>query len=102
MEGFIQNNYYSKSYFNYLSKLVDQHNNIYHRSIRKTYIDDDYSALTKKAKLSHKTSKFKVDDRVRITKYKNIFSAGCIGNCSIEIFVILCWKLIHGHVKLNI
>ena len=31
-------------------------------------IDTDYSALTEKIESSHKASKFKVRDRVRITK----------------------------------
>ena len=35
-----------------------------------------------------KLVKFEVGDRVRITKYKNIFSKGCTINWSREIFVI--------------
>ena len=35
-----------------------------------------------------KLVKFKVSDRVRITKHKNIFSKGYTENCSREIFVI--------------
>ena len=38
--------------------------------------------------MSHKTHKFKVGDRVRITKYKNIFSKGYTENWTKEIFVI--------------
>ena len=34
------------------------------------------SVLTEKSKSSIKVSKFKVNDRVRITKYNNIFSKG--------------------------
>ena len=37
---------------------------------------------------NHKVSKFKSNDRVRITKYKNIFGKGDIESCSREIFVI--------------
>ena len=40
--------------------------------------DYDYSGFTK----------FKVDDRVKLTKYKNIFSKGYTENWSKEIFVI--------------
>ena len=35
-----------------------------------------------------KALKFKVNDRVRITKYKNIFSKGYTENWSREIFII--------------
>ena len=35
-----------------------------------------------------KTPQFKVDDRVKITKYKNIFSKDYTENWSREIFVI--------------
>ena len=35
-----------------------------------------------------KAPKFKVNDRVRITKYNNIFSKGYTENCSKEIFII--------------
>ena len=35
-----------------------------------------------------KTSKFKVIDRVRITKYKNIFTKGYTENWSTEIFIV--------------
>ena len=58
----------------YLKKLVDQYNNTYHHSINKKPINADYSALTEKIKTNLKAPKFKVNDRVRITKYKNIFS----------------------------
>ena len=59
----------SKSYLSYLNKLVDEYNNTYHCSIGKKPIDADYSALTES---SQKAPKFKVCDRVRIAKYKNI------------------------------
>ena len=45
-------------------------------SINKKPINADYSALTKKIETNPKVSKFKVNDKVRITKCKNIFSKG--------------------------
>ena len=77
----------SKSYLAYLNKSVDQYHNIYH-SINKKPINADYSVLTEKIKMNSKTYKFKVNDRVRITKYKNIFNKGCTENWSREIFII--------------
>lgn len=41
----------------------------------------------KKLKSNHKALKFKVSDRVRITKYKNIFNKGYTEYWSREIFV---------------
>ena len=49
------------------------HNNTYHHCINKKPLNADYSALTKKIETNPKASKFKVNYRVRITKYKNIF-----------------------------
>ena len=62
-----------KSYLSYLNKLVDKYNDTYDHSISKKPFDADYSALTEKIETNHKAPKFKVNDRVRITKYKNIF-----------------------------
>ena len=71
-----------------MNKLVDQYNNTYHHSIDKKPIRADYSALTEKIAANPKAPKFKVNDRVRITKYKNICSKGYTKNWSREIFVI--------------
>ena len=77
----------SKSYLPYLNKLVDQCNNTYHHSTGKKPINADYSALTEKIETNPKAPKFK--DRVRITKYKNIFSSkGYSQNWSREMFII--------------
>ena len=47
----------------------------------------DFYALTKQIESNHQDPKFKVDDRVRITKCKNIFSKVYTENLSREIFV---------------
>ena len=65
---------FSKSYLPYLNKLVNEHNNTYHHSIDKKPINADYSSLTEIIVSNPRGSKFKVNDRVRITKYKKIFS----------------------------
>ena len=64
----------SKSYLSYLNKLINQCDNTYHHSINKKPINTDYSALTEKVETNPKAPKFKVNDRVRITKYQNTFS----------------------------
>ena len=70
----------SKYYLSYLNKLVDQYNNTYHNSIGKEPINVDYSHLTENIETNTKAPKFKVNDRVRITKYKNTFSKGYTKN----------------------
>ena len=63
-----------KSYLSYLSKSADHYNNTYHHFINKKPINADYSAFTQKIMTNPKAPKLKVNDRVRITKYSNIFS----------------------------
>ena len=58
-----------------LNKLVDQYNNTTcHYSIIKKRINVDYSISTENIESNSKTPKVKVNDKVGITKYKNIFS----------------------------
>ena len=78
----------SKFYLPYLNKLLDQYNNNYHRSVNKKPINAVYSALTENIESNLKATKFKVNDRVRITTYKNIFIKGYTKNWSREIFII--------------
>ena len=70
-----------------MNKLVDQYNNTYHHSINKKPINADYSALTEKIETNPKGPKLKVNSKVRITEYKNIFSKGYTENWSREIFI---------------
>ena len=102
LKGKIYLKSHSKYYLNYLDKLVDNdYNNTYHVSISKKSVDADYSALTEEIKLSNKTPKFEVVDRIRITKYRNIFMKRYIKKEK-YLWLILCWKIIHGHIKSNI
>ena len=71
-----------------MKNLVDQYNNTYYHSINKKLINADYSALAEKIETNHKAPKFKVNDRVRITMYKNIFNKGHDKKWSREIFTI--------------
>ena len=68
----------SKPYLPYLNKLVGQYNNTYLLSINKKPIDADYSTL--KIETNPTVPKFKVNDRVRVTKHKNTFSKGYTKN----------------------
>ena len=72
-----------------MNKIVNQCNNTYHHFINKKPMNADYSTLTEKIETNSKAPKFKVNDRVRITKYKNIFSKDYTENWSRETLSIL-------------
>ena len=58
----------SKYYLSYLNKLVDQQNKTYHYALNKKYMKAYYSALIEKNKSNPKSSKFQINQRVRITR----------------------------------
>ena len=72
----------------WLFRQVSKSNNNYHCSISKKTIEAHYSTLTEEFEPNPKAPKFKVGDRVRSTKYKNILSKGYIKYWSKELFVI--------------
>ena len=59
----------STCYLPYLNKLVNEYNNTYHHSIHE---NADYSTSTENIKAKPQSPKFNVNDRVRISYYKNI------------------------------
>ena len=64
-------------YIDKLDDILDEYNNTYHRTIKIKPIDvtdNTYVDFTKE--VNDKDPKFKVGDRVRISKYKNIFAKG--------------------------
>ena len=76
-------------YINKLDDIVDEYNNTYHTTIKMKPIDvKDNTYINISKEINNKDPKFKVGDRVRISKYKNIFAKGYIPNCSEEVFVI--------------
>ena len=71
-----------------MNKLVDQYNNNNcHQYIDKKPINADYSVLIKNFETNLKARKIKVNDRVTINKYENIFNKGYTKNWSTEIFI---------------
>ena len=76
-------------YFDVLDDIVDEYNNIYHRTIKMKPIDvknDSFAEYNEES--NEKDPKFKVVDHVRISKYKNIFAKAYAPNWSEEIFVV--------------
>ena len=61
-------------YIDKLDDIVRKYNNTYHTSIKMKPVDvKDNTYIDFKKESNDKNPKFKVGDRVRISKYKNIF-----------------------------
>ena len=76
-------------YIDKLDDIVNEYNNTYHTTIKMKPIDvKDNTCINTDKKIKNKDPKFKVDDRVRISKYKKSFVKGYTPNWSEEIFVI--------------
>ena len=76
-------------YFNVLDDIVDEYNDTYHKTIKMKPIDvknDSFAEFNEES--NEKDPKFKIDDHVRISKYKNNFAKGYAPNWSEEIFII--------------
>ena len=75
-------------YFDELYDIVDKYNT-YHSTIKMKPINiksNSYAEYNIDSNV--KDTKFKIDDHVRISKYKNIFAKGYPPNWSEEVFVI--------------
>ena len=76
-------------YIDKLDDIVSEYNNTYHRTIKMKPVDvKDNTYVDSKKEVNGKDPKFKVGDRVRISKYKNIFAKGYTPNWSEEVFVV--------------
>ena len=77
------------AYIDKLDDIVDEYNNTYHTTIKmKPANVKDNTYINADKEINNKDPKFKVDDHVRISKYKNIFAKGYMPNWSEEVFVI--------------
>ena len=76
-------------YIDKLDDIVNEYNNTYHSTIKMKPIDvKDNTYINIDKEINNKDPKFKVGDRVRISKYKSIFTKGYTPNWSEEVFVI--------------
>ena len=76
-------------YIDKLDDIVDEYNNTYHTTIKMKPIDvKDNTYINADKEINNKDPKFKVGDRERMSKYKNIFAQGYMSNWSEEVFVI--------------
>ena len=68
-------------YTNKLDDIVGEYNNTYHRTIKMKPVNaKDNTYIDFKREVNDKDPKFKVGDRVRISKYKIIFAKGYTPN----------------------
>ena len=76
-------------YINKIDVRVNEYNNTYHITIKMKPTDVKNNIyINTSTNISYKDPKFKVGDRVRIPKYKNIFAKGYMPNWSEEVFAI--------------
>ena len=76
-------------YIDKLDDLVYEYNNTYHGTIKMRSVDvNDNTYIHFRKEVNDKDLKFKVDDHVIITKYKNVFPKIYTSNWSEEVFVI--------------
>ena len=75
-------------YYNVLDDVVSKHNNTKHSTIKMKAIDGKNNKRVYIDEHNEIDSRFKVGDRVRISKFKNIFAKGYTPNWSKEIFIV--------------
>ena len=80
-------------YFDILNDNIDDYNNTYHRAIKMKPIDVNSDSFAEyNEEYNEKDPKFKIDDQVRISKYKNIFVKEYDANWSGDVFLIKKFK----------
>ena len=75
-------------YYDVLEDVVNKYNNTKHSTIKIKPIDVGNNKRVYIDEHNEKRSRFKVGDRVRISKFKNIFAKGYTPNWSSEIFIV--------------
>ena len=75
-------------YYDVLDDVVNEYNNTKHNTIKIKPKDVGDNKRVYNDEHNEKDSRFKIGDRVRISKFKNIFAKGYTPNWSREIFII--------------
>ena len=82
-------------YIDKLDDIVNEYNNTYHTTVKMKPIDvKDNTYINTDKETNNKDPKFKVGDRVRISKYKNIFAKGYTPNWSEEVLLLKKLKIL--------
>ena len=95
-------------YINKLDDVVNKYNNTYHNIIKMKPVDVKSNTYIDSSKeVNDEDHKFKIDDSVRISKYKNVFAKGYVPNWSEEVYVItktkntVPWTYVTSILKAN-
>ena len=75
-------------YYDVLDDVVNKYNNTKHSTIKMKPIDVKNNKRVYIDEHNEKYSRFKVGDRVRISRYKNIFAKGYTPNWRTQIFIV--------------
>ena len=75
-------------YYDVLDDVVSKYNNTKHSTIKMKPIDVENNKRVYIDEHNKKDNRFKVGDRVRISKFKNIFAKGYTPNWSSEMFIV--------------
>ena len=77
-------------YIDELDDIVNKYNNTYHRTIKTQPTDVNSKTYINSSKeINDKDPKFKINNIVRISKYKNTFEKDNVPNWSEEVFAII-------------
>ena len=72
-----------------VDNIVNKYNNTYHSAIKMKSVDVKSSTyINSSQKINDKNSKCKIDDIVRISKWKNIFEKDYVPNCPGEVLKV--------------
>ena len=75
-------------YYDVLDDIINKYNNTKHSTIKMKPIDVKNNKRVCIDEHNEKDSRFQVGDRVRISKFKNVFAKGYTPNWSREIFIV--------------
>ena len=75
-------------YYDVLDDVVNKYNNTKHSTIKMKPVDVKNNKRVYIDEHNEKDSRFKVGDRVRVSKFKNVFAKGYTPNWSSEIFIV--------------
>ena len=76
-------------YFNKLNEIINKHNNTVYRTMKMNPIHVTPNSYAEYSEDSNKKDpKFKVEDCVRVSKYKSIYAKIYVPNCSEEVFAV--------------
>ena len=93
-------------YIDKLDDIVNKYNNTYHSTIKMKIVDvKPRTYIESSQETNYQDPKFKIDDIIGISKYKNIFAKSYVPNWSEEVFVIkkvkntVSWTYVISHFK---